>query len=157
MNSRGKVIRPNSEVGSGRVRQYILTKGRKLTQITTFCLAGIIGPGLTHVHVIGNQALTMVDTGIPTGLAKQVFYYLRDQRIPPKVRDLPDRHSEFELQDGLKAAGYSLRDIELLVILHGHPDHFLLGRWIVERSGAKVLCHLFDTDKICNPWGLMKI
>jgi glyoxylase-like metal-dependent hydrolase (beta-lactamase superfamily II) len=156
MDPRGKVIRPNSEVGSGRVKQYILSKGRKLTQITTFC-PDIIGPGPTHVYVVEDHALTMVDTGIPTGLAKQVFYYWRDQRIPPKVRDLPDRHSEFELQDGLKAAGYSLRDVELLVISHGHLDHFLLGRWVIERSGAKVLCHLFDTDKICNPWGLMKM
>ncbi|MFH1623803.1 MAG: MBL fold metallo-hydrolase [Pseudomonadota bacterium] len=155
MNIRENVIRPNSEMGSGRVKQYVFSKGRKLTQITTFC-PDIIGPGPTHIYVIEDQALTLVDTGIPTRLAKNIFYYWRNQYIPPAVKDLPDDHSETELITGLKAAGYSVKDIELIIITHGHPDHYLLGKIIVERSRARVIAHVLDTDKICNPWTISK-
>ncbi len=155
MDRQGRIIRPNSDLGSGRVKQYILSKGRKLTQITTFCPA-VIGPGPTHIYLIEDRLLTMVDTGIPTGLAKQAFYYWRNQRIPPKVRDLSDQHSELELATGLKAAGYSLKDVELLLISHGHLDHFSMSRVVLEKSRARVMAHLLDTDEICNPWNMAK-
>ena len=107
MNMKEKVIRPHSEIGSGRVKQYIFPKGRKVTQITTFC-PDIIGPGPTHVYVIEDKVLTMVDTGIPTYLAKELFYYWRNQKIPSEVKSLPDDFSETELITGLKEVGYSL-------------------------------------------------
>ncbi|MDY7033533.1 MAG: hypothetical protein SVY10_16695, partial [Thermodesulfobacteriota bacterium] len=105
MSMREKTIRPNSDMASGRVKQYTLSKGRKITQITTFC-PDIIGPGPTHVYVIEDKMLTLVDTGIPTHLAKNFFYYWRNQPIPQDVKDLPDNHSETELITGLKEAGY---------------------------------------------------
>ncbi|MEW6614107.1 MAG: MBL fold metallo-hydrolase [Thermodesulfobacteriota bacterium] len=155
MNIKENIIKPNSEVGSGRVKQYILSKGRKVTQITTFC-PDIIGPGPAHIYVIEDEALIMVDTGIPTHMAKKIFYYWRNQPIPKKVKDLPDDHSEDELVTGLKAAGYSLKDIEFIIITHGHPDHYLMGNSIVEKSRARVSSHVMDTDRICNPWAISR-
>ncbi|RJP58743.1 MAG: MBL fold metallo-hydrolase [Deltaproteobacteria bacterium] len=155
MNIKENIIKPNSEAGSGRVKQYVLSKGRKVTQITTFC-PDIIGPGPAHIYVIEDEALIMVDTGIPTHMAKKIFYYWRNQPIPQKVKDLPDDYSETELITGLKAAGYSLKDIEFIIITHGHPDHYLLGNTIVEKSRARVSSHVMDTDRICNPWAISK-
>jgi glyoxylase-like metal-dependent hydrolase (beta-lactamase superfamily II) len=98
----------------------------------------------------------MVDTGIPTALAKQAFYYWKGQRIPQKVRDLSDQRSESELTGGLRAVGYSLEDVGLLLISHGHLDHFSMGQMIVEKSKARVIAHLLDTAEICNPWSMPK-
>ena len=155
MKIKEKTIRPHSEIGSGRVKQYVLPKGKKITQITTFC-PDIIGPGPTHIYVIEDRALTMVDTGIPTYLAKELFYYWRNQKIPSKVKSLPGDFSETELVTGLKEVGYSLKDIELIIITHGHPDHYFLGKTIIERSRAKVSSHVLDTDRICNPWTISR-
>ncbi|MFH2013297.1 MAG: MBL fold metallo-hydrolase [Pseudomonadota bacterium] len=149
------IIRPNAESGSGRVKQYELSKGRKVTQITTFC-PFILGPGPTNIYVIEDDALIMVDTGIPTHLAKNIFYYWRKQPIPKKVKVLPDDYSETELITGLKEAGYSLKDIEFIIITHGHVDHYLLGNTIVKKNGAGVSSHILDTDRICNPWGISR-
>jgi glyoxylase-like metal-dependent hydrolase (beta-lactamase superfamily II) len=152
---RGEIIRRSSEVGSGRVKQYELSKGKKLTQITTFC-PDMIGPGPTHLYVIEDEALTLIDTGIPTSLAKKIFYYWRNQQIPDEIKDLPDDFSETELITGLETAGYSIEDLELIIITHGHPDHYLLGNKIVQRSNARVSAHVLDTDQICNPWTISK-
>jgi glyoxylase-like metal-dependent hydrolase (beta-lactamase superfamily II) len=155
MTIKEKIIRPSSKLGSGRVKQYMLPKGRKITQITTFC-PDKIGPGPAHVYVIEDEALTLVDTGIPTDLVKKLLYYWRAQPIPPAEDKLPDDYSETELLGGLKAAGYSLKDIELIILTHGHPDHFLMGKTVVEGSKAKVSAHIMDSDTICNPWWLLK-
>jgi glyoxylase-like metal-dependent hydrolase (beta-lactamase superfamily II) len=155
MSIQERVIRHNSKIGSGRVKQYLLPKGRKITQITTFC-PDKIGPGPAHIYVIQDQALTLVDTGIPTDLVKKLLYSWRAQPIPPAEEKLPDDYSETELITGLKAAGYSLKDIELIILTHGHPDHFLMGQTIVAESGAKVSAHILDTDTIGNPWWLLR-
>ena len=155
MTIKEKTIRRNSEIGSGRIKQYIFPKGKKLTQITTFC-PDIIGPGPTHIYLIEDGPLTLIDTGIPTHLAKKLFYYWRRQQIPPEVEALPDDYSETELRTGLRAVGYSLEDIEHIVITHGHPDHYLVGKTVVQGSKALVSAHVLDTDRICNPWSISK-
>jgi len=43
------------------------------------------------------------------------------------------------LANGVRDLGYSLADIEQLVITHAHHDHFGLARQVVERSGAALL------------------
>ena len=152
-----KLILPlNPVTESGKVKQYTLSKGRKVTQITTFC-PDLIGPGPTHLYVIEDKFLTLVDTGLPTHLAKKIFYYWRNQKIPSDIKDLPDNFSEMELIAGLNAAGYSLEDIEVLIITHGHLDHFLQGNSIIKNRKIKVFAHAMDTDRISNPWGLSKM
>lgn len=156
MNLQGNQLKPNSKLESGRVRRFIFPNGKiRITQITTFC-PDFIGPGPTHLYLIENDALTLLDTGIPTHLAKQMFYYWRNQPIPSEVENLPSDFSEQQLHEGLKLAGYSIKDIDFLVISHGHPDHFLMARSILCREKQKVVAHILDTAEICNPWEMQK-
>lgn len=161
MQRKGKVLRPSHRLtsqpsGTSRLREYRLGRERRLFQITTFC-PDIIGPGPTHLYLIEDDALILVDTGIPTSLAKNIFYYWRNQRIPPDVEALPDDFSEQELLSALELVGHNIKDIDFIVITHGHPDHFLLGKKLVELSGAKVAAHVSDSHQICNPWGMVKL
>ena len=150
-------LKPNSIIGSGGVRRYNLPGDKcSITRITTFC-PDVIGPGPTHMYLIQNEALILMDTGIPTHLAKAFFYYWRNQPIPPEVENLSDDHSEQEFLEGMELAGYSIPDIDLLLISHGHPDHFLMGNAILSRGKAVVSAHILDTPEICNPWGMLNM
>ena len=142
-------------MGTGRVREYKLGLKRRMFQITTFC-PDLIGPGPTHLYLIEDDALILVDTGMPTDLAKNSFYYWRNQRIPDDVQALAADHSEQELLSGIKLTGHDVKDIDFIVLTHGHFDHYLLGSKLVELSGAKVAIHVSDTDQVSNPWGLVK-
>jgi glyoxylase-like metal-dependent hydrolase (beta-lactamase superfamily II) len=160
MDSKGKVLRPNMKLpsqpmGTGRVREYKLGRKRKLFQITTFC-PDLIGPGPTNLYLIEDDVLILVDTGVPTDLAKDMFYYWRNQKIPKDVEALDNDLSEKELLSGIRLTGHDIKDIDYILISHGHPDHYLLGNKLVEMSGARVAAHVLDTDQICNPWRLIK-
>ena len=65
-----ELISGDSRTGSGGVAQHIFDNGAKITRITTFC-PDFIGPGPTHLYLIDHSGvLVLVDTGIPTDLAK---------------------------------------------------------------------------------------
>jgi glyoxylase-like metal-dependent hydrolase (beta-lactamase superfamily II) len=150
-------LRPADAFGSGRVRRFTLPdSGIRITQISTFC-PDTIGPGPTHVYAIESDNLVLMDAGIPTHLAKAFFYYWRNQPMPPEVEALPLDHSERELRQGLELAGYSAKDIGLLAISHGHPDHFMMAGTILDGTRADVTAHILDTSAICNPWGLLNL
>lgn len=145
-------IRPNNSLGSGGVVRYELPEENlRVTQITVFCPDGI-GPGGTHVYLVEKEALLMFDTGLPTDAAKALFFPRGFRSIPSHIKALPDNYSEKELLEGIKLSGYSVDDIDALVISHGHPDHFMMGRTIIDRSNARVAAHILDTSTICNPW-----
>jgi glyoxylase-like metal-dependent hydrolase (beta-lactamase superfamily II) len=156
MEISAKLLRNGDKSGSGRVREYHFGRKRRLIQITTFC-PSIIGPGPTHLYLIlSDEVRILVDTGIPTDLAKNVFYYWRNQFIPAEVEALPDDHSEQQLLSALNLVGIDIKDINYLIITHGHPDHYLLGRKVVELSGARVAAHVSDSHQISNPWAMVK-
>jgi len=160
MKTDGKILRANRKLssqpmGTGRVREYKLGRKRRMFQITTFC-PDLIGPGPTNLYLIEDDILILVDTGMQTGLAKNMFYYWRNQRIPPDVEGLEDDYSEKELLSAIELTGHDVKDIDFIVITHGHPDHYLLGNKLVEMSGAKVAAHVRDSDQMCNPWSMMK-
>jgi len=69
----------------------------------------------TNVYLVEGEPLTLVDTGPLTDQALQA------------------------LTKGVRSLGYSLADIEQLVITHAHIDHFGLAREVVEQSGAILL------------------
>jgi glyoxylase-like metal-dependent hydrolase (beta-lactamase superfamily II) len=157
MSIRETELKPASKIGSGRVRRFDFPDGKtRIFQISTFC-PDVIGPGPTNVYLIENEALTLVDAGIPTNMAKAFFYYWRNQPIPKQVEELAADHSEQELLEGMALAGRSLSDINHLVISHGHPDHFLMAHSILERTAASVSAHILDTSQICNPWGMLNM
>ena len=160
MKTDGKILRANRKLssqpmGTGRVREYKLGRKRRMFQITTFC-PDLIGPGPTNLYLIEDDALILVDTGLPTDLAKNMFYYWRNQKIPSDVEGLDDDYSEKELLSAIELTGHDVKDIDYIVITHGHPDHYLLGNKLLEMSNAKVVAHVCDSDQICNPWSLMK-
>ena len=148
-----QILRPNTDFDSGRVQQYILpSKGLRITQITTFCPADV-GPGPIHLYLIESKdALILLDTGIPTHIVRSTFYAWFDRPVPPEIVALPDNLSEEQLTKGLKIAGYSIEDVDLLIISHGHWDHYLMGRSILNQCHAQVAAHVLETPWICNPW-----
>ncbi|AFM27449.1 MBL fold metallo-hydrolase [Desulfomonile tiedjei] len=140
---------------SGGVREYTLSdSSTRIVRIKTFC-PDLIGPGPTNVYLIKNETTVMVDAGIPTKFAKAFFYNLRNQPMPGEVEGLEPNHSENELTDGLEAAGISFSDIKSLLFTHGHPDHFLLARFLLDRTSASISAHILDTPNICNPWSML--
>ncbi|MBI5252119.1 MAG: MBL fold metallo-hydrolase [Desulfomonile tiedjei] len=150
-------LKPVAEIGSGLVRRFDFPDGKtRIFQISTFC-PDIIGPGPTNVYLIENEALILVDVGIPTNMAKAFFYQWRNQAIPKEVEDLAPDHSERELIEGMDLIGRSLSDINQLVISHGHPDHFLMAHSILERTSASVSAHILESPQICNPWGILNM
>ncbi|HMK33903.1 MAG TPA: MBL fold metallo-hydrolase [Desulfomonilaceae bacterium] len=147
-------LKPGSHFGSGRVRRFVLPDKTRITQITTFC-PDLIGPGPTHLYLIEGDAVVLVDAGMPTNLAKAFFYQWRNQPMPRDVEALPPDQSEREINDGLSLAGRSLSDIDVLVITHGHPDHFLMAASLVRQGARSVAAHVLDTPEVCNPWGML--
>ena len=151
-----KLLRTNQPTGSGRVVEYRLGRRRRLFQIRTFC-PNIIGPGPTNQYLIEDEALILVDTGIPTGVVKNVFYSWQNQTVPAHIEALPDDYSEQELLSAINLTGHHVRDIDFIVLTHGHFDHYLLGRKLVKMSGAKVAAHVLDSGLITNKWSMMKV
>jgi len=148
-------LRAASPVGSGQVLQLRL-KGTdmRLARITTFC-PDEVGPGPVHSYLLANDEVMLVDPGIPTNMAKGLFYYWRNQPIPPEIERLEPDHGAKELLTGIRIAGFSPTDIRMIFISHGHPDHFFMTNEIVRQSGAAVCAHVLDTPDICNPWAML--
>jgi len=148
-------LRAPSRHGSGQVRRFTLPESKTaVTQITTFCPDGV-GPGPTNLYLIEGDRLILVDAGLPTRLVVPLFYDCFNRPLPDRFRDLDRDLSLTELSGGLGLAGRGLEEIELLVLTHGHWDHFLMARTIIERSRAKVAVHLLDTPNVCNPWSML--
>ncbi|MBM4328128.1 MAG: MBL fold metallo-hydrolase [Deltaproteobacteria bacterium] len=151
------LLKSASAVGSGEVRRFTLPDGKiSITRITTFC-PDVVGPGPVHAYLVESDALVLLDTGLPTHIAKSFFYHWRAQPMPREVEELPADHSETELRDGFRLAERSLSDIDMLVISHGHADHFLMARSILDGHQILIAAHIFDTPAICNPWGLLNM
>ncbi|MDO8724339.1 MAG: MBL fold metallo-hydrolase [Syntrophales bacterium] len=137
--------------------EYRLGRSRRLFQIRTFCPT-IIGPGPTNQYLIeDDNTLILVDTGMPTGVVKNVFYSWQNQTVPAHIEALPDDYSEQELLSAINLTGHDVREIDFIVLTHGHFDHYLLGRKLVEMSGAKVAAHVLDSGLITNRWSMMKV
>ena len=66
------------------------------------------------------------------------------------------QEAEEELARSLTHLGYSLSDIEHILITHPHMDHFGLAQQIVEQSGAHVFAHSDAVDRLSDPIGYFK-
>ncbi len=152
MNYKTTQIRPHTNTNSGRVKRYHLPGGKiRITQISTFCPERI-GPGAVHSYLIESDTLILLDTGLPTDMAKTMFFPSHIRKMPEAVDALAPDFSLQELLGGIQSAGYAVEDIETIVISHGHPDHYLLGTSIQKLCKASVKAHILDTPLISSVW-----
>jgi glyoxylase-like metal-dependent hydrolase (beta-lactamase superfamily II) len=83
-----------------------------------------IGP--TNVYVIEDDQIALVDAGPKTDEAAEA------------------------LVSGLRQLGYSLADIDYLVITHAHEDHYGLARFVRDGSSAQVCAHAASVPSLAN-------
>ncbi|MBI5479782.1 MAG: MBL fold metallo-hydrolase [Deltaproteobacteria bacterium] len=78
------------------------------------------------VYAIENPdgSLTLFDTGLATEPSRQA------------------------LERGLAELGRKVEDVRRIIVSHGHIDHYGAARFIRDRSGAQVLVHPADADKV---------
>ena len=76
--------------------------------------------GDVNVYVIKGSPLTIVDTG-PLS-----------------------RKALIVLSDSLSSLGYSIQDVEQIILTHSHVDHFGLASIVKNKSGARVYTHPED-------------
>lgn len=76
-----------------------------------------------NVFAVGKGPLTLIDTG-------------------PKIQG-----SFGFIQQHLKLGGFSIEDVERIIITHGHADHFGLAVNIREAAGHPVECFIHPEDK----------
>ncbi|HET7485028.1 MAG TPA: MBL fold metallo-hydrolase [Solirubrobacterales bacterium] len=82
--------------------------------------------GRVNCYLIEDEPLTLVDTGPNSGKALD------------------------ELQFQLGERGYSIDDIELLIVTHQHIDHLGLAEIVVQRSGAEVAALGIAAERLAN-------
>src|SRR5210317_1956328 len=83
----------------------------RITMPTPF----VVGP--VNVHLLTGDAAVLVDAGF----------------------DSPD--GVLALESGLQRAGMTVKDLDAILITHGHLDHFGLAARLKEASGAEVWAH----------------
>jgi len=52
------------------------------------------------------------------------------------------------IKEFLASAGRTLSDVELVVVTHGHPDHFGAAGWVAQQSGAPIVCGRAERPKL---------
>jgi glyoxylase-like metal-dependent hydrolase (beta-lactamase superfamily II) len=93
---------------------------------------GVHGVEAVNVYVLADgERVTLVDCGIwhPDGDAAAL-------RL---------------LQDGLRDAGYELRDVARIIVTHAHIDHYGLAGRLMELTGAELWMHAL-TDLDCEKY-----
>lgn len=83
-------------------------------------------PWTVNSYLIEDAALTLIDTGPGTDEALEI------------------------LEDSLEDLGYSLKEIERIILTHAHIDHYGLGNVINKLSSAKVFTHPYEKDRIVS-------
>ena len=82
--------------------------------------------GRVNCYLLEDEPLTLVDTGPNSGKALD------------------------ELQGQLRERGYSIDDLELVILTHQHIDHLGLVEIIVEHSGAEVAALGLAAERLAN-------
>ena len=87
--------------------------------------------GPTWAYLFENDGMTLIDAGA-TG-------------------------SYRHLADGVEAAGFQVRDIERVVITHGHQDHDGAAGQLAQEAGAEIWAHDIYTHLLqYNPWDIQR-
>lgn len=57
------------------------------------------------------------------------------------------------IEDLLASAGRRVEDVELVVVTHGHPDHFGAAGWVARRANAPIVCGRPERNKLVDGYG----
>ena len=68
--------------------------------------------------------------------------------LKPILVDTGYKDSEDKIIKAIEANGVNPKDIELIIITHGHNDHFGSAKALREKLGAKIAIHNKDVDNI---------
>ena len=109
-----KVLRQGDSSGNRMVLQITPDPG-----ITIYAISvprdGISYTGPTWAYLFENEGLTLIDTGVAGSFG--------------------------ELADGLACAGFRPRDIQRVIVTHGHEDHDGAVAELVSETGAELWAH----------------
>ena len=87
--------------------------------------------GPTWAYLFENDGMTLIDAGA-TG-------------------------SYQHLTDGVEATGFQMRDVERVIITHGHQDHDGAAGQLAEEAGAEIWAHEMYTHLLqYNPWDIQR-
>lgn len=86
---------------------------------------GAIGTGFVAIYIVVGRRVALVDTG---------FAYHPGRAIEPALASL----------------GLSLRDIDLVLTTHGHPDHVGGHAAVAAVSAARLAVHAADRDRLAG-------
>lgn len=86
-----------------------------------------IGP--VYCYLILGPPCTLIDTGVDSPLSRETLLM------------------------ELASIGIDIKDIERVILTHGHSDHYGMARFIQEVSGAQVMVHPRDMDKVMDRKG----
>jgi glyoxylase-like metal-dependent hydrolase (beta-lactamase superfamily II) len=90
---------------------------------------------------------TSITFPVPFAVGSMNLYLFRAD--PPTLLDTGPKteHAREAIRRALAAERLSVKDINRIVITHGHVDHFGLARELAEESGAKIYIHPYDVCK----------
>ena len=108
------VVRPGDENGNSMVLKLTTNQGLGIHAVSV-AREGFSYTGPTWAYLFENEGLTLIDTGVTGSFPR--------------------------LAEGMACAGYQAKDIERVIITHGHEDHDGAVAQLVEETNAELWAH----------------
>ena len=124
------ILRAGDADGNGMVAQLVTAQGRRIHAIgVPQDNSSRTGP--TWAYLFENEGMTLIDAGA-TG-------------------------SYEHLANGIEATGYKARDIERVIITHGHQDHDGAAGQMAQEAGAEIWAHdIYACLLQYDPWEIQR-
>jgi glyoxylase-like metal-dependent hydrolase (beta-lactamase superfamily II) len=108
------VVRPGDQNGDSMVLKLTTNQGLGIHAVSV-SREGFSYTGPTWAYLFENEGLTLIDTGVTGSFPK--------------------------LAEGMACAGYQAKDIERVIITHGHEDHDGAVAQLVDETSAELWAH----------------
>jgi glyoxylase-like metal-dependent hydrolase (beta-lactamase superfamily II) len=83
-------------------------------------------PWTVNSYIIDDSSLTLIDVGAGNEESQEI------------------------LETGLGDLGYSIKEVDRIIITHAHIDHYGLGTTVTKFSSAKVYFHSYEKDRLLS-------
>ena len=124
------VIRPGASNGDGTVIRIDLINGTEIYAVSV-AREGFSYTGPTWAYLFENEGITLIDAGELGSFSK--------------------------LDKGLESAGFRAKDIQRVIITHGHEDHDGAVAELVSETGAEVWAHdIYAHLQVYDPRMIMR-